>query len=158
MEKIFKYKDLNKLLKTSGNKGFILVGGCFDILHFGHIKFLENAKKYGDKIIIALESDKRVRKLKGENRPFHKQTERAEILANLTLVDYIIMLPSFSKDSDYKRLVETIRPEVIATTAGDQYLKQKKKQAEKVGAKVVTVTPRIHPFSSSKLAQTLGLD
>ncbi|KKR32159.1 MAG: Glycerol-3-phosphate cytidyltransferase TagD, partial [Candidatus Gottesmanbacteria bacterium GW2011_GWC2_39_8] len=112
MEKIFKYKDLNKLLKTSGNKGFILVGGCFDILHFGHIKFLENAKKYGDKIIIALESDKRVRKLKGENRPFHKQTERAEILANLTLVDYIIMLPSFSKDSDYKKLVETIRPEV----------------------------------------------
>ena len=57
----------------------VLVGGCFDLIHYGHIVFLKEARKQGDYLIVALESDDNVKKYKGENRPVHKQSERAEM-------------------------------------------------------------------------------
>ena len=61
----------------------VLVGGCFDILHLGHVVFLEKAKKEGDVLVVLLESDEKVRFLKGKGRPVHTQSERAEILSAL---------------------------------------------------------------------------
>ncbi|MBI3343244.1 adenylyltransferase/cytidyltransferase family protein, partial [Candidatus Gottesmanbacteria bacterium] len=58
----------------------ILVGGCFDLLHYGHIRFLEEAKKLGDHLVVALESDENVRRMKGEGRPIHTQAQRKEML------------------------------------------------------------------------------
>ncbi len=71
----------------------VLVGGCFDLLHFGHIKFLEEAKKSGDYLVVALESDENVRRTKGETRPIHTQEQRKAMLESLTCVDEVIMLP-----------------------------------------------------------------
>lgn len=135
----------------------VLVGGCFDIIHYGHVRFLTEAKKQGDYLIVALESDENVRKYKGENRPIHSQTERAEMLRSLRVVDEVLLLPPLTGDANYFELVERIKPDVIAVTQHDPQLKNKKKQAKEVGAKVITVTPRLEPHSSSRLVSLLDL-
>ena len=94
----------------------VLVGGCFDILHYGHISFLEKAKSLGDCLIVALESDENVKKLKGPGRPIHTQKQRAGMLKELKCVDEVILLPPIP---DYERLVQKIEPDIIAITQGD---------------------------------------
>ena len=76
----------------------VLAGGCFDVLHPGHIVFLEKAKKAGDYLVVLLESDKKIRKLKGKGRPVHSQKERAEILSALKSVDSVVCLPYMEND------------------------------------------------------------
>src|SRR3989338_6184443 len=78
----------------------ILVGGCFDLLHFGHINFLKDAKKYGDYLIVALESDENVRRMKGDNRPIHTQVQRKQMLKALEYVDEVRMLQPMKTDED----------------------------------------------------------
>jgi len=70
----------------------VLVGGCFDILHYGHIHFLKNARALGDYLVIALESDKNIKRIKGSFRPIHDQDKRREILESLNFVDEVIIL------------------------------------------------------------------
>lgn len=159
MQRIITYKEIKNIIEESKSfrKKIVLVGGCFDILHYGHIKFLRNAKSFGDLLIVALENDVNVRRLKGSNRPFQKQKERAETLAELKSVDYVLMLPEMSGDKDYERLVDILTPDLIAVTEGDNYLLQKNKYAEKVGARL-KIIKKIKSSSSSKLANLLGLD
>ena len=135
----------------------ILVGGCFDLIHYGHIKFLTEAKKQGDLLIVALESDDNVKKYKGTNRPIHKQSERAEMLKSLKMVDEVLSLPPMNSDQEYFNLVKKIKPNIIAITKNDRQTENKKKQAELVGAKLVVVTPRIEPYSTTDLIKKLGL-
>src|SRR3990167_134264 len=97
-------------------KRIVLTGGCFDILHIGHISFLENAKKEGDVLFVLLESDESIKKLKGDNRPINNQEDRAKILESLKIVDYIIRLPYFENDKDYDKLISSLKPDIIATT------------------------------------------
>ena len=150
MLKIIKWEDIENYKKLWHDKKSVLVGGCFDILHFGHLKFLQQAKKSGDLLIVALESDQFIKKKKGKP-PFHNQKERGEILSALTVVDFIIMLSSLMRDDDYFQLVKKVSPKIIAVTTGDTQMKSKKDQAEKVGAKLLTVIPLIKRFSSSKI-------
>lgn len=158
MKKIINYQDLLKLIKQLKlkNQRLVLVGGCFDILHLGHVRFLEAAKKYG-LVLVALESDSKLKKLKGLTRPIHTQTERAEVLANLKTVDYILLLPEFTKDEDYAQLTQTISPNFIAVTQGDPQLTKKQSQAKQVGAQIVIV-PKIATPSTSQLAKLLKLE
>ena len=72
----------------ANNCKVVLVGGCFDLLHYGHIAFLKEAKKHGDYLIVLLESDENVRRLKGEGRPFHTQKQRKEMLASCRTTAY----------------------------------------------------------------------
>ena len=72
----------------------VLTGGCFDILHFGHITFLKQAKTLGDHLIVALESDGNVKRVKGDMRPIHTQEQRKAMLEALSCVDEIIRSPS----------------------------------------------------------------
>lgn len=151
MKKIIRYSQLKKIArKLTGKK--VLVGGCFDFLHIGHIKFLKKAKEEGDKLIVALESDKFIRKNK-HRQPFHCQKQRAEILSALTMIDLIILLPFFKTDQDYLRLVETLNPDIIAVTEGDPQIGNKKRQAKKINAQVKTVIPRLKNFASSELIE-----
>lgn len=138
-------------------KTIVLVGGCFDILHYGHINFLKTAKRQGDKLVVALESDENIRKSKGKSRPIHSQARRREMLGSLKFVDEVINLPFMTGDRDYFNLITKIKPDVIATTVGDPILAKKQKQAELVGAKLVVI-PRIHTPSTSQLAKLLGLE
>ncbi len=138
------------------NKKIILVGGCFDILHFGHIQFLQKAKETGDYLIVALEPDKRI--INHKNRaPVHTQQERAQNLLALRFVDQVIMLPQLNGFDDYLALVKAIKPHIIAITSNDLQQGNKQKQADAVNAQLVIVTDMIGDFSSSAIFQNLML-
>lgn len=136
-------------------KTIVLAGGVFDILHLGHIRFLKKAKKEGDLLLLLLESNVSVRRLKGKNRPFNTQKERSEVLAALEPVDFIINLKGVLKNQDYDKIVKQIQPNVLATTESDSYIFHKIRQAKLVGAKVKTVIKRIKNKSSSKIYEEL---
>lgn len=133
------------------NVKIVLAGGCFDILHAGHIAFLEKAKKSGDALFLLLESDQAIKKLKGENRPINPQSVRAKILSAVEFVDFIVMLPKTFETTDYHKLVKNIVPNIIAVTAGDPNLKEKKSQAKEVGGKVKVVLKKLPQHSTTKL-------
>lgn len=135
----------------------VLVGGCFDLLHFGHISFLKQAKAHGNHLVVALESDENVRRMKGDNRPIHGQEQRKEMLEALTFVDEVLALPPMSTDKAYDDLVNNLKPQVIATTEGDPILDKKRQQAETIGAELVVI-PKIHTPSTSQLAKLLELE
>ncbi len=117
----------------------VLVGGCFDVLHWGHIFFLKKAKKYGDILVVLLESDKSVQQLKGKNRPIHSQKKRKEMLLALRSVDEVIALKGILLDQDYERLIQSLKPQVIVATLGDPILEKKRVQAARAGIKFVAV-------------------
>jgi len=91
------------------NRKIIFTNGCFDILHIGHIKYLEKAKKFGDVMILGLNSDASVKKIKGKNRPINNQNDRAYVLAALEVVDYLVI---FNEDTPYE-LINLIKPDVL---------------------------------------------
>ena len=101
-------KDLAIDLKNRGKK-IVFTNGCFDILHVGHVKYLEEAKSFGDMLILGLNSDESVTVLKGEGRPINQQLDRAYILAALEPVDYVVI---FSEDTPYD-LIKLIKPHTL---------------------------------------------
>ncbi len=155
MDRIFTFQTLDKLLQLIKNKQLVVAGGCFDLLHLGHIIFLQKAKQQADLLVVLLESDQTIQKLKGQRRPVHSEKIRAQILAELKSVDYVLLLPPLNSDQDYDELIKKLHPAVIATTAGDEYDFHKKRQAEKYGAKLVYVTKPIEDHSTTKLIQKL---
>ncbi len=135
----------------------VLVGGCFDFIHYGHISFLKHAKVHGDYLVVALESDENVRRVKGDTRPIHSQRERKEMLQSLSFVDEVIELPPMNTDAEYFELIKRVCPSVVAATEGDPILDKKREQAALVGATIVII-PKIHTPSTSQLAKLLGLE
>ncbi len=95
-------------LKHEG-KRVVFTNGCFDILHVGHVKYLQEAKSYGDVLILGLNSDSSVRALKGPTRPVNSETDRAYILAALESVDYVVI---FSDETPHD-LIKSIRPDIL---------------------------------------------
>jgi FAD synthetase len=157
MARIVNLNELRSSL-SKGRKGkTVLTGGCFDILHIGHVRFLSEAKEMGDYLVVLLESDEKVKKLKGGNRPVFTQKERAEMLAALRSTDLIVLLPTVESDGDYMNLVMEIKPDVIAVTEKDTHLKKKRREAKKIGAEL-KIVPLIDTLSTSRLAQILGVD
>lgn len=157
MNKILNIKQAIKLADDlrKQNKTIVLVGGCFDILHAGHIHFLEKAKEKGDILFLLLEDDETVQKMKGDDRPINNQTDRALILSALYMLDYVVLLPPLPQDIDYDAIIAGIKPDIIATTKGDPNRSHKERQAEKVYATILDVTPRIIDKSTSRLATVL---
>lgn len=101
-------KTLASKLHNQGKK-IVFTNGCFDILHVGHVKYLEVAKSYGDVLILGLNADSSVRKLKGQTRPINTQDDRAYILASLESVDYVVI---FEEETPYE-LIKLIKPHVL---------------------------------------------
>ena len=124
----------------------VLVGGCFDVLHYGHVSFLKKAKALGDYLVVLLESDARIKKLKGPSRPFHNQLQRKEILESLKFVDEVILTKDEMTDQDYENLIIKINPQIIAIEEG----KKTKTHANLVDAKVVEIE-KIEGYSTSHL-------
>ena len=141
--------------KQSG-KTIVLAGGVFDILHSGHISFLDAAKKGGDLLFILLESDENVRNKKGEGRPLNPKENRSMVLSALPSVDYIIPLRGMTKNDEYDKLILQIRPDVIAMTKNEPGFEQRKKQASMVGAKVKLVIDRVKEKSTTGLINKNG--
>ncbi|MDD2508954.1 D-glycero-beta-D-manno-heptose-7-phosphate kinase [Aliarcobacter skirrowii] len=105
------FDEIEKLAKKlhSQGKRIVFTNGCFDILHVGHVKYLEEAKSYGDVLILGLNADSSVRKLKGSSRPINSQDDRAYILASLESVDYVVI---FEEETPYE-LIKLIKPHVL---------------------------------------------
>jgi len=153
MKKIIRIKQLEKI---ENNKKIVVVGGCFDILHLAHVIFLEKAKKQGELLIVLLESDKNIRKLKGKDRPINSQRNRAEILVNLKMVDWVVKLPEMKKNEDYINVLKKIKPAVIAVSEGDKNIEIKKREAKMIGAKLVRATRTIPFWSSTKMIEIMN--
>ena len=100
--------SLSKELKARGKK-IIFTNGCFDILHIGHVRYLETAKSYGDILILGLNSDRSVTSIKGKGRPINIQLDRAYMLAALEAVDYVVV---FDEDTPYD-LIKAVKPDVL---------------------------------------------
>lgn len=111
-------EKIAKDLKQQGKK-IVFTNGCFDILHLGHINYLRESKKLGDILIVGLNSDSSVKKLKGESRPINTQNDRAELLCALKFVDFVCL---FSSDTPIN-LIEKIIPDVL--TKGGDYTPEK---------------------------------
>lgn len=146
---------VSKTVRKNG-KSIVLAGGCFDILHPGHITYIAEAKKQADVLFVILESDQRITELKGKDRPIHTQEERAVMVSALRFVDFVILLPYFWQNAQYDRLIEHIRPTIIATTEHDPSLQHKYRQAETIGASVVAVTKYIPHKSTSRVLHILS--
>ncbi len=97
----------------------VFTNGCFDILHKGHIEYLKKSKALGTYLIVAINSDRSVRRLKGESRPINKQEDRALVLESIRYVDKVIV---FEEDTPYL-LIKQIKPDII--TKGGDYTKDK---------------------------------
>lgn len=138
-------------------KRIVLVGGCFDVIHYGHIEFLKQAKALGDVLVVALESDENVKRRKGDARPIHSQAQRKHMLEALRFVDRVESLPTMTQDQDYEIFVKKIKPHVIAVTQGDPYIGHKQRQAKEIGAIVMEI-PKIHTPSTTQLAKLLELE
>mgnify|MGYP001546921915 CR=1 FL=1 len=120
MEKLLKISELEgllELLKSNGEK-IVFTNGCFDILHPGHIHYLQKAKQMGDLLIVGLNSDASVQRLKGTNRPVNKLTDRVTMLSALESVDFVI---PFEEDTPIE-LIRNIAPDILVK--GGDYSKE----------------------------------
>lgn len=157
MAKIVDLQGLETFLRKERKGRIVLAGGCFDILHIGHVRFLSEAKKMGDSLVVLLENDEKAKKLKGKNRPIFTQEIRAEMLSALICVDWVVTLPMMENDSEYMNLVMKIKPDIIAVTENDPRIEKKKRQAETVRGEL-RVIPLVKTLSTSALAKIIGVD
>jgi len=128
----------------------IFTNGCFDILHVGHLQLLEKAKSFGDILIVGLNSDRSVKKLKGQMRPVLPQKDRARLLAALAMVDYVVI---FDEDTPHE-LLSRIRPHILVKGSDYAY-------REIVGRDVVQeikTVPLVKGKSSSQIIATILSD
>ncbi len=153
MGKVLNLNQLKKVLEKERAKGkkVVFTNGCFDLLHLGHIRCLKKAKKKGDILIVGLNSDSSVKKLKGSNRPLVPQAERAEILASLSCVDYVIVFP----DEKPIKLIWEIKPD-IHVKGGDYKGKvlPEEKVVKSYGGKVILIKEE-KGYSTTKLIERI---
>jgi rfaE bifunctional protein nucleotidyltransferase chain/domain len=159
MNKVLTIEQGIKICKKikAANKTIVVVGGFFDILHLGHIKFLEESKKYGDFLFVLLEDDAKAKKEKGAQRPVNSQKDRAKILSSIKSVNYVILLKNVTNNHLYDKIMVEMQPTVIATTYGDPYVSHKKRQAKLVQGRVVYVIKRIDNYSTTKYIKSTDI-
>jgi rfaE bifunctional protein nucleotidyltransferase chain/domain len=104
--------EIRQQLRREGKK-LVFTNGCFDILHAGHVRYLNQARAMGDVLVLALNSDDSVRTLKGANRPIVPENERAEVLAALACVDYIFLFDDLTP----QRVIDAIVPDILVKGA-----------------------------------------
>jgi rfaE bifunctional protein nucleotidyltransferase chain/domain len=144
-------KLLEKLAPLRGQSSIVTTNGCFDILHVGHLRYLQGCKTMGDKLVVMLNSDVSVRRLKGPQRPIVPEQDRAELLAGLVCVDYVVLFDEETPES----LMEIIRPNFHAK--GAQYNEDNLPEMatlRKIGAQVKFV-PMVENRSTTSLIDTI---
>lgn len=133
----------------------VIAGGIFDLLHIGHIRFLQKAKNLGDVLLVLLENDSKA-KTKGPKRPINRQGDRAEVLSSISFVDYVIVLDKDFDNSKYDEIILNLKPDIIAVTKGSSTIIHADRQAAIVNARVVEVISRIKNKSTTKLANIIS--
>jgi cytidyltransferase-like protein len=146
----------------------VLVTGIFDLLHVEHVRFLAAAKNLVQNsefriqnldecyLIVGIESDVRVRKLKGAGRPIMKQEDRKEMLAGLAVVDEVFILPEdFDNDAAYEKILKEVKADIYAVSENSPYMENKRKICEKAGVKCMVVTKFNPEYSTSKIVNRI---
>lgn len=109
MGKVVEFSKIQSELSNLRSKKIVFTNGCFDLLHVGHIRYLQEARNQGDVLVIGVNADASVKRLKGPTRPIQNEDDRAEILAALKAVDYVVIFPEDTPAS----LIEAVRPNVL---------------------------------------------
>jgi rfaE bifunctional protein nucleotidyltransferase chain/domain len=130
----------------------ILVTGVFDILHEEHSNFLQKAKALGGRLIVGVESDVRVRQIKGSTRPINPQSLRVENIEKLGIADTVFVLPEeFSKPEHHRQLLSKIRPTILAVSANTPHLESKQQLMQEIGGRVVIVHQHNPAISTTQI-------
>ncbi len=142
---------LKRLERERTGKRVVFTNGCFDIIHAGHVDYLEKAKKLGDILVVGLNSDSSVKRIKGEKRPLIPQEMRAKVLSSLKPVDYVVV---FEEDTPL-RLIKAIKPDVLVK-GGDWDLDKivGREFVESYGGEVKTI-PFEFDISTSKIVDRI---
>ena len=144
MSKVQALQEISTLVRENQEAGktVVFANGCFDLLHVGHIRYLEAARALGDVLVLGLNGDQSVRQLKGPGRPLMNQQERAEILAALECVDYLVIFD----EPTAKKVLETLKPNIHAK--GTDYTRESVPERETVlsygGSIAIVGDPKNH--------------
>jgi len=147
--------DLEELIKIldplRGRKKIVFTNGCFDIVHAGHVDYLEKAKSLGDILVVGMNSDSSVRRIKGEKRPVVPQELRAKVLSSLKPVDYVVI---FEEDTPLE-LIKAVKPDVLVK-GGDWDIDKivGREFVESYGGKVVTI-PFEYDISTTRIIERI---
>ena len=152
-QKLKERKELVEIIKglKAKRKRIVFTNGCFDLLHIGHVRYLEEARGLGDVLVVGVNSDASVRKLKGPQRPILPEAERAEILSGLGCVDYVTLF----SELDPLKLITFLHPDVLVK--GGDWTKEQivgREVVERSGGKVVII-PFVGKASTSNLIETI---
>jgi len=152
-QKIKERKELLGIIKDLKAKGkrIVFTNGCFDLLHIGHVRYLQEAKTLGDVLVVGVNSDTSVRKLKGPKRPILPEEERAEILSGLACVDYVTLFDEL----DPLKLITSLHPDVLVK--GGDWTKEQivgRETVERSGGEVFII-PFVEKASTSNLIETI---
>jgi len=152
-QKIKERKELLRIIKElkAKRKRIVFTNGCFDLLHIGHVRYLEKAKGLGDVLVVGVNSDTSVRKLKGPQRPIRPEEERAEILSSLGCVDYVTLF----SELDPLKLISSLHPDVLVK--GGDWTKEQivgGDVVERSGGEVVII-PFVGKASTSNLIENI---
>jgi rfaE bifunctional protein nucleotidyltransferase chain/domain len=148
MKKILNWRELKAVVDSlrADGKRIVFTNGCFDIIHIGHVRYLKEAKALGDVLVVGLNSDSSVSKIKPK-RPINPQDHRAEVLSSLEMVDYVIL---FDEDTPYE-LIKLLQPDVLVK-GGDW------KKEDIVGSDIAKETrslPYIKGISTSEMIKKI---
>jgi D-beta-D-heptose 7-phosphate kinase/D-beta-D-heptose 1-phosphate adenosyltransferase len=137
-------------LRAAGQQ-LVFTNGCFDILHVGHVRYLQSARNLGDALVVAINSDRSVRELKGAGRPVMNEQERAEMLAALSAVDYVIVFDDLSP----RTLISEVLPDILVK-GGDYKLDEihGREETEAAGGRVLSL-PFVEGASTSSIIEKI---
>jgi rfaE bifunctional protein nucleotidyltransferase chain/domain len=151
--KIMTPRTLQAAVRSAKRRGrrVVFTNGCFDLLHVGHVRYLERAKRLGDLLIVAVNSDRSVRRIKGPHRPVVPQAQRAEVVAALGCVDYVVLFPTATP----RPLIARVRPDILVKGA-DWSVERivGKAEVEASGGTVKTI-PLTRGSSTTRLIQRI---
>jgi len=152
-EKIKTKEDLHRIVEDLKKKGkrIVFTNGCFDLLHLGHVRYLEKAKSLGDILVVGVNSDRSVQRLKGPGRPILPEEERAEIVSGLECVDYLTIFNELTP----LELISSLQPHILVK--GGDWTKETtvgREVVERSGGEVV-ILPFVEGLSTSNIIETI---
>lgn len=158
---IIEENELRQIIRLSQAKGekVVFINGCYDLVHFGHIRYISQAKSFGDRLVVGVNSDASVKRLKGDSRPIYNTQQRMEVLAALDCVDWVVPF----EENTPGRLVESLSPDVLVKS-GDNYTHISQIPAEEGADHVVArggslyLVARTEGCSSTHMIETISQD
>jgi cytidyltransferase-like protein len=151
-------EGLSQQAQPVPDERLVIATGVFDLLHVGHLRFLEAARRLGTHLVVGVESDERVRQWKGPHRPILAQEDRCELLRALRCVDDVFVIGGDRVDpAYYADLLAPLGASYLAVTSDDPFLEAKRSAMRAVGVELRVVTPRIENYSTTRLIELLGL-